>query len=82
MLKMRLKVTHNFESFIKQTKTKLTFNSCFLGLKNDLENKIKIQFDTVSTNIETTIESLKKKLDSINASLQDQIQESKEKVKK
>ena len=36
----------------------------------------------VSTNIETAIESLKAKLDLINDSLQAQIQESKEKVKK
>jgi hypothetical protein len=50
--------------------------------KNDLENKIKIQFDMVSTNIETTIESWKAKLDLINENLQAKIEESKIKVKK
>ena len=79
---MRLKVTDNFESLKWENQNQAKFNSGFIGLKNDLENKIKIQFDMVSTNIETTIESLKAKLDLINDSLQAQIQESKEKVKK
>jgi hypothetical protein len=49
-------VADNFESFKEGNQNKTKFNSGFLGLKNDLENKIKIQFDMVSTNIETTIE--------------------------
>jgi hypothetical protein len=47
-----------------------------------LENRIKIQFDMVSTNIETTIESFKAKLDLINESIQAKIEESKKKVEK
>jgi hypothetical protein len=62
-------VTNNFEGFYGENQNETEFNSGFLGFKNDSENKIKILFDMVSTNVETTIESFKKNLDLINENL-------------